>query len=129
MKKIKLIVILIATIFFSTLESCGPVVFTARLNNPPPPWFYPNRIENVRYVYFPDHYIYYDLTLSTYFYLENNVWISATILPSRYNTINLRRSRHTRINNYFGNDIGQYHRDNNNSTRRRRPTNSTRRRN
>jgi len=109
--------------FFFVLESCGPVLFTARLNNPPPPWFYPNRIETVRYVYFPDHTIYYDLSLSTYFYLENNIWLSATVLPARFSGINLRRSRYTRINNYFGDNIRQFHRDNgrrnNTSTRRR----------
>ena len=129
MKKVKLVVTLITIFFFSTLESCGPVVFTARLNNPPPTWFYPNRIETVRYVYFPNHYIYYDLSLSTYFYLDNGVWISTTVLPARYNNINLRRSRYTRINNYFGGNIGQYHRDNNNTARRRRTTSSTGRKN
>lgn len=129
MKRVKLILIVFALTFFLALEGCGLVVFTTRLNNPPPPWFYPNRIETVRYVYFPDHYIYYDLSLSTYFYLDNGVWISATVLPSRYNTINLRRSRYTRINSYFGDNIGQYHRENNNTTRRRSTTNSTRRRN
>ncbi len=129
MKIVKLIVTFIAIGFFLALESCGPLVFTTRSNNPPPTWFYPNRIETVRYVYFPNHYIYYDLSLSTYFYLDNGVWIRTTVLPSRYNTINLRRSRYTRINNFFGDNIGQYHRDNNNTTRRRRTTNSTTRRN
>lgn len=129
MKKVKLFATLITVLFFSTLESCGPVVFTARLNNPPPPWFYPNRIETVRYVYFPDHYIYYDLSLSTYFYLDNNVWIRTRVLPSRYNNIDLRRSRYKRINNYSGDNIGQYHRENNSTTRRRRTTSSSRRKN
>ena len=124
MGKLKLLIVLTVILFFSILESCGPVLFTAQLNNPPPPWFYPNRIETVRYVYFPDHTIYYDLSLSTYFYLENNIWLSATVLPARFNGINLRRSRYTRINNYFGDNIRQYHRDNS-----RRNNTSTRRRN
>lgn len=119
MNKIKLSIVLAFLALFSVLESCGPVLFTARLNNPPPPWFYPNRIETVRYVYFPDHTIYYDLSLSTYFYLENGIWLSARVLPARFNGINLQRSRYTRINNYFGNNIRQYHSDRRNTTRRK----------
>jgi hypothetical protein len=118
MRKRKLYLVLVIVMFFSVLESCGPVLFTARLNNPPPPWFYPNRIETVRYVYFPDHTIYYDLSLGTYFYLENNVWLSATVLPDRFNSIDLCRSKYTRIQNYFGDNIQQYHTDRRNSNRR-----------
>ncbi|TVZ27828.1 hypothetical protein JM83_2892 [Gillisia sp. Hel_I_86] len=42
------------------MASCGPIVVTSRPNHPPLPWFYPNRVEEVRYVYFPEHSIYYD---------------------------------------------------------------------
>jgi hypothetical protein len=118
MNKLKITIILAVVVFLSVLESCGPVLFTARLNNPPPPWFYPNRIETVRYVYFPDHTIYYDLSLSTYFYLENSIWLSATVLPARFHVIDLQRSRYTRINNYYGDNIQQYHNDRRNSSRR-----------
>jgi len=118
MNKIKISTILASLVFFSILESCGPVLFTARLNNPPPPWFYPNRIETVRYVYFPDHTIYYDLSLSTYFYLENSIWLSAAVLPARFNGINLHRSRYIRINNYYGDNVQQYHNNRRNSSRR-----------
>ena len=118
MNKLKIFIVLVVFMFFSVLESCGPVLFTARLNNPPPPWFYPNRIETVRYVYFPDHTIYYDLSLGTYFYLENNVWLSARVLPARFSGINLQRSRYSRINNYFGDNIGRYHSDRRDSSRR-----------
>jgi len=119
-------VFLIISMF--TFESCGPVLISSRPHTPPPPWFYPNRVETVRYIYFPDHMIYYDLSLRTYLYLENGAWISVNILPARFNRINLRRSRTLRINNYFGNDIRRYHNENRDKIKSRRST-STRRNN
>ncbi len=126
MKWLKYVVVNSVLIVFLMISSCGPVVFTARLNNPPPPWFYPNRIETVRYVYFPDHLVYYDLSLSTYLYFDNNIWIRATQLPVRFNNINLRRSRTIRINNYFGDNIPQYHREHRSNDNRRNSNNSRR---
>lgn len=117
-------VFLIISMF--TFESCGPVLISSRPHTPPPPWFYPNRIETVRYIYFPDHMIYYDLSLRTYLYLDNGAWISVNILPARFNRINLRRSRTVRIHNYFGNDIRRYHNENRDKIKGRRNT-STRR--
>ena len=98
--------------FTLSLESCGPVVVTSRIGTPPPPWFYPNRAEVVRYVYFPEHEIYYDFSLRNYIYLDNGIWITANILPARYKQIDFRRSHRVRINNYFGDDIKRYHKDN-----------------
>lgn len=98
--------------FVLSLESCGPVVVTSRLGTPPPPWFYPNRAEVVRYVYFPEQEIYYDFSLRNYVYLDNGIWITADLLPSRYNHVDFRRSHRVRINNYFGDDIKRYHNDN-----------------
>ena len=93
------------------LGSCGPVIITSIPNNPPPVWFYPNRIETVRYVYFPDYLIYYDLSLRSYLYLDNGVWITVKVLPPRYHNIDLKRSRFIRINDYYGDRIDVYHRD------------------
>lgn len=95
------------------LSSCGSVVVTSRPNHPPPIWFYPNRLEVVRYVYFPEHSIYYDLTLSNYLYLKINVSLRAKILPHSYNTINLNRIRYVRIKDFRGDNIKQYHNENN----------------
>lgn len=116
-----LIVILVATL---GIQSCGPVVISSNLDNPPPPWFYPNRVEVVRYVYFPDYNIYYDLTLRHYVYFENNIWVTVDILPSRYRYINLNRSRYVRIRGFRGDNIRSYHSNNryynpNRSTRSR----------
>ena len=125
MVKSKLFIVL----FLITLatSSCGPVVVTSRPNHPPPPWFYPDRVELVRYVYFPEYSIYYDLTLSNYLYLNNGVWVSVNVLPPPYHTINLNRSRYLRVKGYRGDNIRQYHNENNvrRSTRTTR-TNSTR---
>ena len=109
------------------LKSCGPVVISSRPEIPPPSWFYPNRVESVRYVYFPEYMMYYDLTLRNYIYLNNNVWIRVNVLPSRYKTVNLNRSRFVRIKNYHGDNIKTYH-SNNIINRRRSTTSSTNRR-
>lgn len=95
------------------LSSCGPVVVTSRPNHAPPPWFYPNRVEVVRYVYFPEHSIYYDLTLSNYLYLKNNVWVRVNVLPPPYHNINLNRSKYVRVKGYRGENIRPYHNENN----------------
>jgi hypothetical protein len=109
MKKIYLTLILILSVLSLIFESCGSIVVTSRLGTPPPPWFYPNRVETIRYVYFPDFEFYYDLSLRNYIYLDNGVWITASILPSRFKEYNLKRSRKVRINDYYGDNIRKYH--------------------
>jgi len=109
MKKSYLKLITILAVAFFTFESCGPVVISSRLGTPPPPWFYPNRVETVRYIYFPDYTIYYDLNYRNYRYLDNGVWITLDVLPAKFSHINLRRSKHVRINNYFDDNIQPYH--------------------
>jgi len=120
MKKSKLIMMLFLIVL--AFSSCGPVVVTSRPNHPPPPWFYPDRVEVVRYVYFPEYAIYYDLTLSNYLYLNNGVWVRVDALPARFSHINLNRSRYVRVRNYRGDNIRTYHNENN----VRRSTRSTR---
>lgn len=92
------------------LVSCGPLIISSRPEMAPPHWFYPNRIEPVRYVYFPDHVIYYDLLLRQYLYLENNVWIRVNVLPSKYRSLNLNRSKFLHVKGYRGDGIQKYHR-------------------
>ena len=111
------------------LTSCGPVVFTSRTNNSPPHWFYPNRIEMVRYVYFPEYSIYYDLTLNNYLYLNNNIWVRANVLPSRYRNIDLNRSRYVRVKNYRSDTIKEYHNKNVRNNTSKRSTTTINRRN
>jgi hypothetical protein len=109
MKKVKFIIIVFLLGTFISLESCGPVIISSRPSHPTPPWFYPNRVVNVRYIYFPDYTIYYDLTLRQYIYFDSGAWITVNVLPTRFNGINLRRSKQVRIENYYGNDIRDYH--------------------
>lgn len=101
------------TLLFIVLESCGPVVLTTRHSNPPPPWFYPNRLELVRYVYFPEYSIYFDLSARTYLYLDGGIWVRRKVLPPRYRDIDFGRSRYRRIPNYNDDNIRRYHEEHN----------------
>lgn len=123
MKKTVFLMLVMLFSFILSLESCGPVVVTSRIGTPPPPWFYPNRAEVMRYIYFPDHEIYYDFSIRNYLYFDNGIWITANVLPAKYNHINLRRSQQIRIHNYFGDDIKKYHNDNRSNLNRRSSVN------
>jgi len=109
----KSFVLFITVIVLLFLVSCGPIVVSSRIGQPPPPWFYPNRLEVVRYVYFPEYSFYYDLSAQTYVYLDGGVWVRRNVLPSRYQNIDLRRSKYERIRNYSDENIRRYHEDNN----------------
>lgn len=123
MKKVNLLFLAILSIVFFTIESCGPVVFSSSLGTPPPHWFYPNRVETVRYVYFPNHQIYYDFSFKKYIYLDNNAWIRVNVLPARFKGHDLRRSKQLRIKDYYGDNIRKYH---NETTVKRVKTNNRR---
>jgi len=122
MKNGKFVCILLIIIF--ALSSCGPILVTSRPNHPPPPWFYPNRLEVVRYVYFPEYDIYYDLSMSDYLYFNNGVWVRAQALPHQYQNIDLNRSRYTRVKGYRSDNIRDYHNEHN-SNRGRSNTSSS----
>jgi len=113
MKRIKLFRITLSLITLLVLASCGPVVITSRASNPPPPWFYPNRLEVVRYVYFPEYSMYYDLSTRVYLYLDGGVWVRRTVLPPRYRNIDLSRSRYERVKGYRSDNIQRYHEEKN----------------
>ncbi|MGB5370715.1 MAG: hypothetical protein WBN18_09805, partial [Flavobacteriaceae bacterium] len=89
------------------------VIISSRPAHPPPPWFYPNRLEVVRYIYFPELSIYYDLSARTYVYFEGGVWVRRNVLPPRYRNFDLRRTRYTRIRDYQDDNIQRYHEDHN----------------
>ncbi|KAA2219812.1 hypothetical protein F0361_09550 [Maribacter flavus] len=127
MKRRKLSKSILKTIVFLLIASCGPVVITSRGNNPLPPWFYPNRLEVVRYVYFPEFSIYYDLYARAYIFLEGGIWLRRNDLPSRYNNANLMHSGYERIQNYSDDNISRYHEENN--TNRGRSNRTVRRNN
>lgn len=106
---LKPLLFFLAYVILLAFASCGPVVISSRPSNPPPPWFYPNRLEVVRYVYFPEISIYYDLTARTYLYLDGGIWVRRNVLPPRYRNYDLRRSRYERIRNYHDDNIRRYH--------------------
>lgn len=108
------------------ISSCGTVVISSRPSHPPPSWFYPNRLEVVRYVYFPEISIYYDLTARTYLYLDGGIWVRRNILPPRYQNYDLKRSRYERIKNYHDDNIRRYH-DEQNANRGRSNVNTKKR--
>ena len=91
------------------LMSCGPVIISSRPDHPTPPWFYPNRVINVRYIYFPDQVLYYDLSLRNYIYFDSGHWHRVEKLPPRYLSLNLKKEKRYRIDNYFGDSIKDYH--------------------
>ena len=126
MKKIVLSTVALLFSFVFALESCGPVVVTSRVATPPPPWFYPNRAESVRYIYFPAYDNYYDFSVRNYLFFENNIWLTADLLPARYSNFDLRRSRQVRIHDYFGDDIRIYHNDNRYRSTSRRSSDANR---
>lgn len=95
-----------------SLGSCAPIILSPTPHQPPPAWFYPGRLELVRYVYFPDYFIYYDLATRNYLYLENNVWMRVHVLPERFRSINFNRSRFVRVRGYRDDAIRNYHRSN-----------------
>ncbi|MFD2098968.1 hypothetical protein [Flagellimonas iocasae] len=111
---------------FLIFQACGPVIVSHRLADPPPPWFYPHRVEAVRYIFFPELTMYYDLSSRTYLYLDGGVWVRRNVLPVRYKSYNLSRTRYERVRNYYDDDIQRYHQENN--TNRGRSNRSVQRR-
>ena len=109
---------------FLLMTSCGPMVWTTGFSEPPPPWFYPNRLEVVRYVYFPEYHFYYDHSTRDYLYLDAGIWVRHKVLHPRYSHLNLRRLKYERIREYRSDDIRKYHEENN--INRARKNNSNR---
>ncbi len=110
---IKSLLLFLTVVVLLILASCGPMVLTTEVREPPPPWFYPNRVEVVRYVYFPEYRFYYDLSARTYLYLDGGIWVRRKVLPTRYRHLDLRRSRYERVKGYREDNIRQYHEENN----------------
>lgn len=123
MKTIRLILAVLLFGSFLNFESCGPVIVSSGPSYSTPSWFYPNRVVNLRYVYFPDYMVYYDLSLSNYIYFENGVWLTVKVLPPRFNGINFKHERRIRVNNYYGDNIREYHRNTNTNVKGRRTSN------
>ena len=109
MKRMHTFVMALILMVLFTLAGCGPVIISSRPQHPMPPWFYPHRVVNVRYIYFPEYSVYYDISLRNYIYWDSGVWIRVTVLPARYNSVNFRRAKQVRVQNYYDDDISRYH--------------------
>lgn len=120
MKKILLYFSLFVALLGS--QACGPVIVSHRLADPPPPWFYPHRVQTVRYVFFPEISIYYDLNTRMYLYLDGGIWVRKNVLPPKYRNQDLSRYRYERIRNYYDDDIQRYHQENNSNRGRSNAT-------
>lgn len=120
MKTIKLFFAVLLFGALLSLESCGSLIVSSGPSYSTPPWFHPNRVVNLRYVYFPNHMVYYDLSMANYIYLDNGIWITVKVLPQRFNGINFRHVKQIRVNNYYGDNIKEYHRNTNTSVNSRR---------
>ncbi len=106
---LKTLLLLFLLVVLSLLASCGPVVYTSTRSGPPPPaWFYPNRVEVVRYVYFPELRIYFDMYTHSYVFLEGGSWVRRNTLPPRYRNYNLNRYKYQRVPGYRSDDIAPY---------------------
>jgi len=101
--------ILFLIIITILINSCESVVYISKTGTSAPSWYYPNKVETVRYIYFPDYEIYYDFSLNNYLYCNEGDWLIVTILPKRFYGINLQQSKQVRITNYYGDNIKKYH--------------------
>lgn len=76
----------------ATINSCIPppdetVVYQTYV---PPPWAPPyDGINQIRYYYFPDYVMFYDVWDGVFCYQSGEVWICSPTLPPMYATINL----------------------------------------
>jgi hypothetical protein len=70
----------------------------------PPPWAPAHGYRaKTRYVYFPDHNMYFDLQKNMYIFLSGGGWMVAATLPRVYANINLKTSRHVELDFYSEN--------------------------
>lgn len=120
MKTIRYIFLALVLALFVGLLGCGPVIVSGGYNHQTPPWFYPHRVLNVRYVYFPDYLVYYDLTLGHYIYYESGTWLTVSMLPKRFDSVNFKHAKQVRVDGYYGDNIRDYHKNNYRTTKGRR---------
>ena len=112
MKKLTPFLTLQLVLAVLAMEGCYTLVITSEPQNPSmPEWFYPRFAKAVRYVYFPELNIYYDLTSQTYLYFEDDNWVRRSDLPAEYHHIDLGNYKYERCKDYFENDIERFHRD------------------
>jgi len=98
MKTLKLV--LIATLFFATIESKSQV--SVNVNIGTPPVWAPSAPVEVAYYYLPDIEVYYDVPARRYIYLRNGRWFRSAALPAHCRGYNLRNGRVIYLRDYHG---------------------------
>ncbi|MDP2161631.1 MAG: hypothetical protein Q8K02_14195 [Flavobacterium sp.] len=68
----------------------------------PPPMWGPMGYDQVRYYYFPDMMVYYDVHSSMFIYPRGNRWVSAYYLPSHYGHFDLYHTYKVGLMDYYG---------------------------
>jgi hypothetical protein len=67
-----------------------------------PPMWGPAGYDQVRYYYFPDMMVYYDVHSSMFIYPRGSRWVSAYYLPSHYGHFDLYNSYKVVLTDYYG---------------------------
>ncbi|MBE9585284.1 hypothetical protein IM792_12560 [Mucilaginibacter sp. JRF] len=84
----KLIITTAIALSFLTIQKADAQI-SLNINIGSQPAWGPTGYDYVNYYYMPDIDAYYDVPAHRYVYLENNVWVHRTYLPTRYRNYNL----------------------------------------
>jgi hypothetical protein len=97
-----MVVLMIAGILTTTLNSCITSATIAYDTYTPPSWAPPyDDVSAVHYYYFPDYDMYYDVWASQFWYNDNGTWVSSAALPPNYANVNLYDSYIVLINKKY----------------------------
>lgn len=94
-----LIILASISVLFTMCAPSRPAVVS---QPEPPPMWGPVGYEDVRYYYFPDMMVYYDVYSSMYIYPRGNRWVSAYYLPNHYGHFDLYNTYKVGLVDYYG---------------------------
>ncbi|GGD20592.1 hypothetical protein [Flavobacterium orientale] len=98
--RIKKLIILASILVLFTM--CAPSRPAVVYQPEPPPMWGPVGYDQVRYYYFPDMMVYYDVHSSMFIYPRGNRWVSAYYLPNHYGHFDLYNSYKVGLMDYYG---------------------------
>lgn len=94
--------LIILTLISGLFTMCAPSRPAVVSHPEPPPMWGPVGYDQVRYYYFPDMMVYYDVHSSMFIYPRGNRWVSAYYLPSHYGHFDLYNSYKVGLTDYYG---------------------------
>lgn len=94
-----LIILASISVLFTMCAPSRPAVVS---QPEPPPMWGPVGYDDVRYYYFPDMMVYYDVYSSMYIYPRGNRWVSAYYLPNHYGHYDLYNTYKVGLMDYYG---------------------------